>query len=254
MMTIVDTIVIELRDIEEKYVLAILAAIQAYEKNAFDKHTAFYKQRISAGDLILNIVLVRSPKHACYDFIWEKCLNHLLAIYSYNEMAQGALTARNIDLTSHVILDFPTARHIARASRKHLAQAYGIMLGSENDSLPDVVKLAPESYVNTPLPLMLFHPTEMLRDFSNFDLVHTDSTLEKRTVQAFIHAAYIGDISYESYLMSALRKPVFEISLEDDVYLLSKWSNPNYFHSSSASDKPLRKGIQLCLNRIQQGK
>lgn len=249
---IVDTIVIELRDIEEKYVLALLAAIQAYEKNAFDKHTAFYKQRISAGDLKLNVVLVRSPKHACYDFIWEKCLNHLLAIYSYNEMAQGALIARNIDLTSHVILDFPTARHIARASRKHLAQAYGIMLGSENDSLPDVVKLAPESYVNTSNVLMLYNPK--LVETSNFDYVRTDLSLEARTVEAFTHAAYIGDISYESYLMSALRKPVFEISLEDDVYLLSKWSNPNYFHSSSATDKPLRKGIQLCLNRIPQGK
>lgn len=248
---VLNNIVFEIKDMREESVLAILSALQAYEKNAFEKHAAFYHSRIGEGDLQLNIYLIRAEQYARFDFIWTKCLSHVKAIS--HDMWDVKIAGL---ITSCVILSEEVARDLARTSGKHLAQTYGIMVGSEAGSLPNVDALAPESY--TPEDTLLIREPIQLKDVpeqirSSFLLTSSDTDLHERVGACFACMAYAGELSFESYAMSALKKPVFEISAEPS-YLLSKWSNPNYIRASISSDDAITRGMFQCLNRIQSGK
>lgn len=252
---IVDTIIIHIEDMREESVLAILAALQAYEKNAFDKHTAFYQNRVGAGDLELNLIIVRAVQYERFDFIWNKCLNHLRLITI--DLNGALLWANKHDLKSVVVLREDVARNLAKTSGKHLAQTYGIMIGSETGSLPDVSALAPKDYANKPEWMLITAPVCSMNFQTTspinllVDLDEKDKDLELRISLCFMSAAYGGRLSFESYLMSALKKPVFEIS--DDKHLY-KWSNPNYINASTSDDEAVTRGISLCLSRLVPGK
>lgn len=250
---IIDNIIFELCDIEEKTVFAILAALQAYERNAFEKHTAFYRVRSNDIQLELNMHIVRRQEYAKYDFIFRKCLSHLRSIEATSVPALGAVGE---GLTSFVSLPIDVAKAIATKSSKHLAQAFGIMVGSEMSCIPDVEGLAPLQYDSTNMVLISkpVTPTHCIEHTAMFANLNYNMDLEERAARCFEDAAYMGEISFESYLMCALKKPVFEISSGEDVYLLSKWGVSNYFHSSSIDDEALKKGVELCLNRLAQGK
>lgn len=256
---IVDTVIVEIPIIREETVLAILSALQAYERNAYEKKASFYKTKIGENFKLV-LLIVRLDLDARFDYIFIKCLNHLQGIHASMSSAVHDVLETTKEITSVVSLSEPVAKDLAQCSNKHLAQTFGIILGSEASSLPDVSKLEPATYdvknnwllISSPIAASLLvdapiNPISVFVDIDTFD-----RTLEARIELSFMSAAYAGRLSFESYLMSALKKPVFEVS--DELYMF-KWSNPNYFHTLATphNEQALKKGLHLCLNRLELG-
>jgi hypothetical protein len=137
--------------------------------------------------------------------------------------------------------DQDCAYELGKTTERHLAQSFGIMIGAETGSLPDLSDLEPAFYewemvVSQPYDLLLLehegsstvlgfvqknHP-----NYEVHEMVADDPGIFGDVQDADM---VVGPRSFATYLASALGKRVVEL-YPDDRYKrwLSKWDNPNY--------------------------
>lgn len=221
-------------DVTDENVLAVLAALQAFEASAIDKNKAWNKIHHDKRILEFNTYIVCPTS---YTFIFEKCLSTVKYINPrvYPKLAYTYVCEISI----------ARARTISDNTDKPLALAIGILLGCESSTLADVSNLCTEYVIKYDLAadiaLSTFLMVEKMQFYST-----TVATLEEKIDIVFKSKVIVGYSSFETYLGCCLRKPVVEIQKDPSLY---KWSNPNYICITEEVNlhELVPKGISQCL-------
>jgi hypothetical protein len=239
-----NTLIVISDDVTDETVLAVLAALQAYESSAYTKvkgTNATHKQNVKL-DLHITIVC-KNPE---YDFIWLRCLTKIRSIFrSTNDYPDEIFTYV-------AIVSIEAARGLGNKTR-HIADLLGILLGAEASSLPDVSNLVTKFSVTNDLLIHRFNLPDNDNVMPVDSILFSHNTiaplsLEGRTKHVFGSKAVFGTSSYETYLACALKKPVVEIQKDTQLY---KWSNPNYICITDESDQEaLQKAIDKCCSLL----
>lgn len=237
-----DNIVIVLTHVTDETVLAILSALQAFEKSLIQKNDAWNQVHHVDRKLDLSLFLVVVEDR--YNFIFQKCLTHLKKIYLVGDPVE------NIDLHYVCKLDIKEAEALAAPTRKPLALALGILLGAEAGTLPDVTGIVPFTAVSHKLLL----DERLLHLFPCVDVVdntYADGmSLDQKIEWVQRSAVVVGYSSFETYLACCLRKPVLEVQFNSALY---KWDNKQYYTITEADmiKDLLPKGIDLCMRQAR---
>ena len=239
-------------DITDENVLAVLAALQNYEKAAYDKVKGWNSTHGQSRQIDLKVHIVYENER--HYFIFESCLSHLASI------KKTMVEVKETSFDCIIPVSIEVALKLASATNKPLADAIGIIIGGEGGTLPNVDNLCQAFSISVDT-LYDFRFIDMyLRDrdlnlklgISGVDTIgyafnNTPMSLERRVLEVFKSKSIIGYSSFETYLGCALKKPVLEIQLNRHLY---KWSNPNYVCLTEENQDAIVKGIQLCLQKI----
>lgn len=225
-------------DITDETVLAVLAAIQSFEKAAVDKNNGW--NRIHQVTRNLNFyTYLQCPQR--YVFIFEKCLSTLAAV---NE------NIPKVDFTYVGGLSIASAKAIAHNTDKPLALAFGILLGCEANTLADVTNLQSSYSENLDLIVDISLVKVCGENLEEMQFYSSDlATLIEKIDIVFRSKIVVGYSSFETYLGCCLNKPVLEIQLDPSLY---KWNSKAYYCITEESNlkELVPKGIQLCLTQI----
>jgi len=240
-----NTLIVISDDVTDETVLAVLAAIQAYESSAYAKVKGSNTTHNQNVKLELSITLVCANED--YDFIWQRCLTKLDKIIRHTS---GEVDITGEHFTYVALVSIEAARNLGNKT-KHIADLLGILLGAETSSLPDVSNLITEYkvakrnwYVFNSLET-LWEKFETSKKYNSFV---EGKTFQEKTLLVFESCAIFGYSSYETYLACALKKPVIEIQKDQQLY---KWSNPNYICITDESDQEaVQKAIDKCCSLL----
>lgn len=239
-------------DITDETILAVLAALQNYEKAAFDKIKGWNSVHKQDRQISLKIHLVYENER--HYFIFDRCLPHLISI----KKTIDEVNTKTFDCI--VALSISAALKIADKTNKPLADALGVLIGGEGGTLPDVSNLCQsfvvdigqlidskflDTYTITSSDIEP-HSLDCLA-IAAYYFADTSMALEQRALSVFKSKCAIGYSSFETYLACALKKPVLEIQKNKHLY---KWSNPNYFCVTDENKDNVIKGVELCLQKI----
>lgn len=237
-----------LSDVTDQTVLPILSALQAYCSLAVTKQQAHYRMYHSDPKLEVDVQITYHI--LCYDptfnFIFEMC------------MPEGTLVSSSIEAfrkhygTYDCIFEMSEtlARKIVGSTRRHLVDGFAISIGSEASSLPDVSKLCPEYSYAYDILLCPKVPSEVVAllpvNKTLRHILHRPS-LQERIRNVFFARAVIGETSFETYLASALHRPVLEFNTDPHLH---KWTNPKYVSIVVPTSDAIQKGVRICLSHL----
>lgn len=217
-------------DVTDENVLAVLAALQAFEQSAVEKNNGWNKVHRDNRVLDFKTYLICPFR---YEFIFRTCLSTLEGIYSDVDK----IPKMNWTYVCHITI--VRAMALALNTDKPLALAIGILLGCESSTLASVENLCQEYSIvydvitDIQLGYLPIGPDQWYSP--------TLATLEDKISIVFSSKAVIGYSSFETYLACCLNKPVLEIQKDPSLY---KWTNKHYSCITDDTDKDLlSKGI-----------
>lgn len=230
-------------DVSDETVLAYLAAFQAYEHDALAKVKGWNKTHRDNKQLELELY-INCPDR--YYFLFERCLS------KYKKIESMALTISMVDVI--VQLSVERALAICDKTDKPLAQGIGILIGAESSTLPDVSNLVhgipfdgtfliDEALNDDNYFIMANNIFGSIRHFNS--LKSEDLSILTKIEYVIRARAILGYSSFETYLASAMGKPVFEIQENKH---LRKWSNKKYVCVTNRDRHAIEEGVKLCLS------
>jgi hypothetical protein len=225
-------------DVTDETVLAVLAAIQAYEKASIEKNKAWNRIHKINRELIVKTYIVCKER---YLFIFNRCLDTVV------DMQEKIDPFLKMNFTYVCALSISTATALAKNTDKPLALALGIMLGCEASTLANVDNLCTE-YTITKDILLEGKLDSYTKESNVHHFINFDSSLEDKIKGVYSSKIVVGYSSFETYLACCLKKPVLEIQLNP---LLYKWSNKGYncITEESNLQELIPKGIAQCLQQ-----
>jgi hypothetical protein len=230
------------QDITDENVLAVLAALQAFENNAISKVKGWNSVYKDGRKQELEITLVCPERYA---FLFASCLTKVKGIYQ--EAAD--IPAVTYHYVSYISIE--RAKALAACAAKPLAVAIGIMIGAEANVLPDVSNLVLD-FVKDKAQILattdsLANIISQKSNVSDVWVAQLTASLRARILAVYHSDCVIGESSFETYLGCCLSKPVLEI--QQDMHLF-KWSNKLYTCITDATDKEVvLKGVDRCLQQ-----
>lgn len=216
-------------DIPPEEIFAVIAAIQAYLKDAQDKNDGWNSMVKSYRRLL--VVHLYLVCNAWFNVLLQEILNPK-DIYSED----SAFTRRTFSFYRELKRD--RALHIGNNTRRHAAQAYGILIGSAPRSIPDVTGLRFDASAEETDILIVdanmqhaLHLSKIVSDVLPEVKVYCIDTIRKREMFGLLAKAklVIGKTSLETYLACCFGKQVIELyPTTMPRHWLSKWSASGY--------------------------
>jgi len=260
-----ESVLIWIKDISDLTVLPLASAVQSYAEDAKKKHDAFCSFRNQKSDYEVTIALVL-PKDNELDkdlslskIFWTLIPSVQSISYDFSAMKHDTFDAI-FDLSEE------HAREIGQPTQRHLAQSYGVMLGSNANSFPHSVEnlckeFTPSGKILSSLEFKFQvdyfpsspiggHDRYLYRDASDgaFPLsISSELSLEQRIKNVFECDGVIDTLSFESYLASCLGKPVLELSNDS---AMTQWSNPKYCRMEKLTKEGFERGLKQCFPQL----
>ena len=211
-------------DVSARDILAAVSAVKSYIVDAYAKTKSWNKLYKQMRKLEL-AVFVQGPQE--YRWLFEKVIPEC----TYK-------TIEDDDTWDYVTrLSTSVARNIAAAGNLHISQSYGVILGSNPQSLPDLTSLLSSSSYNSNTVLLVAETQEDAAYFEELmkpvstvteTILTTDVYTEDIVQKINSFEAVVGIAGFETYMASCFKKPVLEFVLPEDLGFYSQWTNPFY--------------------------
>lgn len=235
-------------------ILATVSAVFSYIENAHFKVKSWNSLMPKDRHRTLELEM-----HAVVPDLWmQQVFSHLLPEVKLH-FSRYTLPD---DLAMYATVLRDSALSIGRNTRKHAAQAYGILVGAEAKALVKVP--FPEGERKGVCVLesraKLEAVREVIPDATSIILGHMSMT--NTILELNKYEMIVGGTSFETYLAACMGLGVYEIYPDSLMPTwLSKWQNPNYSMMVAGNAilaehelKTMQQGVRLLWNKIQNGK